>query len=83
MRLKLLSAFALLLASYPAYVVAANPYWIEESRSIDVSPSGIERTALRIEPKDTKAKVWVAHWTQKDASGVWNEEARQLIVKYR
>ena len=83
MRLKLLSAFALLLASYPAYVVAANPYWMEESRSIDVSPSGIERTALRIDPKDTKAKVWVAHWTQEDASGVWNEEARQLIVKYR
>ena len=83
MRLKLLPALVLLLAPYPAYVVAANPYWMEESQSIDVSQPGIDRTALRIDPKDANAKAWIARWTLENATGIWNEEARQLIVKYR
>ena len=87
MRLKLFPALthllALLLVTHPTHVAADYPYWMEESRSIDLSQPGITRTALRVDPKDAKAKAWLAHWTQEDATGIWNKEARQLIVKYR
>lgn len=83
MRQKLLPALLLLLAPYPAHVSASNPYWMEASRSVEVGQTGADPTALQIDPKDAKAKAWIAHWTRVNATGIWNEEARQLIVKYR
>lgn len=83
MRLKFLSALFVLLANYPAHVAAANPYWMEESRSVEVSQTGTDRAILRIDSKDAKAKAWVARWANENATEIWNEEARQLIIKYR
>lgn len=83
MRPKLLPALFLLLANYPAHVAAASPYWMEGSRSVEVGQTGTDRAVLRIDSKDARAKAWMAHWTSNNASGIWNEEARQLIVKYR
>ena len=83
MRLKFLPAFFLLLVNHPAHVVAASPYWMEGSQSAAVSKAGADQLILRIDSKDAKAKSWIAHWTNENTSGIWNEEARQLIVKYR
>lgn len=83
MHVKLLPTLFLFLALQPANMLAATPYWMEESRSIDISPTDTHRAILRVDPNDVKARTWIAHWTDRNATEVWNEEARQLIVKYR
>lgn len=83
MHVKFLPSLFLLLALQPANILAATPYWMEESRSVDISPTDTHRAILRVDPNDVKARTWIAHWTNRNAAEVWNEEARQLIVKYR